>query len=275
MAPVNKVIPFSSVDGPGNRTAIFFQKCNFNCLSCHNPETINLCNHCGTCVEICPEKVLTLSESGEVYWEKEDCSKCDRCVAACPNNATPKVSYYTISQLVNKVLKYKNFISGVTFSGGECTLYREFITEVSKELNPHDLTCFIDTNGGIDLSTDHSFVEQVDGFMLDIKAWDNGEHLKLSGVDNQTVLKNLDFLIASGKLFEVRTVIIPELLSNKLTVEKISQKIARHNVRLKLIAYRDTGVRKHLISAPSPTEEMMKQMEQVALNNGVKEVILI
>ena len=23
-APVNKIIPFSSVDGPGNRTAVFF-----------------------------------------------------------------------------------------------------------------------------------------------------------------------------------------------------------------------------------------------------------
>ena len=38
-ARVNKIIPFSSVDGPGNRTAIFLQGCNINCLYCHNPET--------------------------------------------------------------------------------------------------------------------------------------------------------------------------------------------------------------------------------------------
>ena len=37
--PVNKIIPFSSVDGPGNRTAVFVQGCNFNCHYCHNPET--------------------------------------------------------------------------------------------------------------------------------------------------------------------------------------------------------------------------------------------
>ena len=29
--PVNKIIPFSAVDGPGNRTAVFVQGCNFNC----------------------------------------------------------------------------------------------------------------------------------------------------------------------------------------------------------------------------------------------------
>ena len=40
-APVNKIIPFSSVDGPGNRTAVFFQGCNWDCCYCHNPETRN------------------------------------------------------------------------------------------------------------------------------------------------------------------------------------------------------------------------------------------
>lgn len=38
-AIVTKIIPFSSVDGPGNRTAIFLQGCNIDCKYCHNPET--------------------------------------------------------------------------------------------------------------------------------------------------------------------------------------------------------------------------------------------
>ena len=37
---INQIIDSSVVDGPGNRTAIFFQGCNFNCHYCHNPETI-------------------------------------------------------------------------------------------------------------------------------------------------------------------------------------------------------------------------------------------
>lgn len=49
-APVNKIIPFSSVDGPGNRTAVFFQGCNWDCCYCHNPETRNMCTGCmGLC----------------------------------------------------------------------------------------------------------------------------------------------------------------------------------------------------------------------------------
>lgn len=40
--PVKDIIPFANVDGSGNRTSIFVQGCNLNCIYCHNPETIKL-----------------------------------------------------------------------------------------------------------------------------------------------------------------------------------------------------------------------------------------
>jgi pyruvate formate lyase activating enzyme len=36
-ARVADVIPFSWVDGPGNRFVVFTQGCPFDCLACHNP----------------------------------------------------------------------------------------------------------------------------------------------------------------------------------------------------------------------------------------------
>ncbi len=67
MALVNKIIPFSCIDGPGNRTSIFFQGCNFKCSYCHNPETINKCVNCGKCVAVCPVNALEIKDKKVVY----------------------------------------------------------------------------------------------------------------------------------------------------------------------------------------------------------------
>ena len=37
---VASTIAFSNVDGPGNRFVVFLQGCNFDCVACHNPQTI-------------------------------------------------------------------------------------------------------------------------------------------------------------------------------------------------------------------------------------------
>lgn len=40
VANIRQILPFSCVDGPGNRSVVFFQGCNMRCKTCHNPETI-------------------------------------------------------------------------------------------------------------------------------------------------------------------------------------------------------------------------------------------
>ena len=86
-APVNKIIPFSSVDGPGNRTAIFLQGCNINCRYCHNPETRAVCISCGTCDIECPKHAIIISSKGKFSIDKEKCVGCGICLSVCPMDA--------------------------------------------------------------------------------------------------------------------------------------------------------------------------------------------
>ena len=72
-APVNKIIPVSVVDGPGNRTAVFLQGCNISCAYCHNPETQKLCTGCGICVDGCPAGALALNGKTVSWDEKKMC----------------------------------------------------------------------------------------------------------------------------------------------------------------------------------------------------------
>lgn len=38
MASIDSIETFGTVDGPGIRTVVFFNKCNLRCIYCHNPE---------------------------------------------------------------------------------------------------------------------------------------------------------------------------------------------------------------------------------------------
>lgn len=272
-ATINGIIKSSSVDGPGNRLVVFFQGCNINCLYCHNPETINLCRNCGYCVELCPNGALELINDKVIFY-KNLCSECDLCIKKCPYNSSPKTQPYTLEELMAIIRKYRFFIRGVTFSGGECTLNSDFIIAASKEIKKLNLDVYLDSNGKFDFESKKELIENIDKVMLDIKAWDREEHIKLTNYDNDDILYNLIKLIEKDKLFEVRTVIVPEFLSNDVTVREVSKLIKNTNIRYKLIKYRHHGVREN-IDFQSPKEKYMKELEQIAKDIGVEETIII
>ncbi len=235
--PVRKIIKFSNVDGPGNRMAIFLQGCNYDCHYCHNPETIEM-------------------KPGD-----------------------QRIREYSIEELLGEIKKVAPFIRGITISGGESTLYYSAITELFRRIKAETkLTCFIDTNGSLPLWEERytEFVEVTDSFMLDVKAWDREEHRELTGQENENVIKNLKFLLEIDRLFEVRTVVVPESLTNIETIREVSKVIAGSKTRYKIIRYRRMGVRPdRLVGVKSPGDELMEEMREAALREGVEEVIII
>ena len=242
-APVNKIIPFSNVDGPGNRTAVFFQGCPFNCLYCHNPETIHLCRDCGACVKTCPAGALTLGGDGAVHWDSAACVQCDTCIRTCPHDASPKVRWMTVEELMGELRRSMPYIRGISTSGGECTLQNEFLIELFTEVRKLGKTCLIDSNGSFDFEKDPRVLQVSEGVMLDVKAVEKSWSDQLISYPRDTVLKNLDYLLRVGKLYEVRTVILPDRdRENEETVRFVADKI-RDGCFYKIIRYRPFGVR--------------------------------
>ena len=242
-APVNKIIPFSNVDGPGNRTAIFFQGCTFDCLFCHNPETICLCRNCGICVETCPASALSFDSERKVVWDSTSCVGCDTCIRLCPHDASPKIRWMTVEELMKEVLRSAPYIEGITTSGGECTLQNSFLVEFFAEVRKLGKTCLIDSNGSFDFEADPRILAVSEGVMLDVKAVDRRWSEILLSHTPDLVLKNLDYLLSAGKLQEVRTVIFPGRdRENEETVRYVSGHIGSR-CPYKIIRYRPFGVR--------------------------------
>lgn len=276
-ATVNKIIPFSSVDGPGNRTAIFLQGCGFNCQYCHNPETIHTCIHCGTCVPYCKPGALTMVD-GRVRYDITKCVLCDECFHHCPHGASPRTREMTPERVMEEVEKNMPFIRGITVSGGECTRWRDFLVELLTLAKARGLHTLLDSNGSYEFGADPELMAVTDGVMLDIKAWTPEEHRRVTGQDNEIVLKNLHWLAENGKLPEVRTVIVPELFDCEQTVRNVCQVLVengRLDTRYKVICYRPMGVREMYKGLVPPTQSQLQELAAVARGYGLKDVVII
>jgi YjjW family glycine radical enzyme activase len=271
---INRIIDFSAVDGPGNRTVIFFQGCNFNCTYCHNPETINFCTSCGICAEHCPGRALDFSDN-TIRWNAGACTDCDTCLRVCPNGASPKTTIYTAEALLDAIRKNLPFISGITISGGECTLQYDFISEFLELARERGISAFIDTNGHLHPDRMKKLSRLFDKAMLDIKAFAEDSHRKLTGASPDYVLANARQLLQNNKLYEIRSLVAVGL-DNEYTVDKVSRLIASYNpdLRYKIIAYRPHGVRNPDVLKP-PSADLIAELSEKARNNGCRNVITV
>lgn len=330
--PVNKIIPFSSVDGPGNRTAVFVQGCNFNCHYCHNPETRAVCISCGDCVATCPAGALTLSVEGQcwplpsggvnaastaptgtgttattaseaagectaetkpprglVLFNPAKCVGCDTCIHTCTHDASPRIRYMNAEEVYAEVKRNVPFIRGVTVSGGECTFYPAFLHDLALLAKRDGLGFLLDSNGTYDFEADPAeLLSVIDGVMLDIKAYDAADHRAVTDVDNTLVLRNMRFLADRGQLYEVRTVVVPELFDTEKTIVDTARALQPYlsrqkhwpanegtSIRYKIIKYRPFGVREAYRSFTPPTDAWLEHLAELARSEGMTDIVII
>lgn len=277
-AVVNRIIPFSSVDGPGNRTAVFLQGCNIDCRYCHNPETRGFCQQCGICVEQCPEGALSVV-GGHVHYDPVKCVQCDTCIHVCPHDSSPRTEELSPEEVYERVRKQIPYIRGISVSGGECMLQPEFLTGLFRLARADGLTTLIDSNGTIPFSEHPDLMEVTDGVMLDIKAFDCGEHRKVTGASNETVLANAVWLAEHAKLYEVRAVIVPDLYDTEQSIRSmgafLAPYLAIHEFRIKVIAYRPMGVRAEYACYQVPDPEYLNHLADILRGYGFQNIIII
>ena len=246
---VSKILPFSCVDGPGNRLVIFLQGCNYNCINCHNPHTITHCNDCGDCTAFCDSKALKKDASGKITFTEELCTSCDLCTDNCTQNANPKVQQYTTDSLVEIINKYRFFVNGITFSGGEATLQLKGLVNLISKIKADPALChlsiLIDSNGSLSASGWHKILPFIDGAMIDLKAWNSETHKKITGKGNERVIETINLLAKANKLQEVRLLLIPELSDYQEHIFELTnylEKLPQSTV-VKINAFRHHGVR--------------------------------
>ena len=234
----------STVDGLGIRTTVFFKGCNLNCFWCHNPEGKSSaaqiaffsekCISCGNCKKYCPTSL--------------ECKACGLCAEGCPTQARKLYGkQYSVEELISIIEADKAYYcatdGGVTFSGGECMLYPEFLLEIAKECKKRNISVAVDTAGNVPFSSFEKVLPYVDLFLYDIKSIDPDLHRKGTGVGNELILENLDKLIHHGANILIRIPSIPEFNAGT-EVEKIKAYCQDKGLNFEVLKYHEFGISK-------------------------------
>ncbi len=221
---------FSTFDGPGIRMTVFLKGCPLSCPWCHNPE--------GQSTQI------------EYYRSPNGCVNCDNClienkltsesISLCKRNLVRAFGEDISSEeLTEKILKNAKILSmnagGVTFSGGEPTLQRDFLLDCLKKLKNKVHTC-IQTTGFSENFCD--FLNNADMFLYDLKFIDNGLHKTFCKQDNKIILENYKTLASSPKPFITRVALITGVTDTEKNLTDIALFLKENNVKyVELLPY--------------------------------------
>ena len=263
----------SYVDGPGIRTTVFFKGCNLRCQWCHNPESqsaarqmmfyANKCTGCGKCKEVCPHHL-------------ETCDLCGKCALYCPHDAREVCGKeVTVKEVFDEIIKDKIFYEasggGVTFSGGECMLQIDFLTEILKACKEKGINTAVDTAGCISWEHFERILSCTDLYLYDVKCFDSEKHKRYTGVGNERILENLKELLRAGKAVWVRIPIVPtvnDTTEEMLQIKRFLESCGKPQ-KIELLPYHAMGEHKYAalgresqaFEVPSPEKmELLKRV---------------
>ena len=230
-ASVTNIQRFSLSDGPGIRTSVFLQGCNMRCVWCHNPETI-------------PQNPVEL-------FYREKCIGCGKCDEGCTAGARVMSSKeMSVEEVMREVRQDKRYYEesggGVTVSGGEPTLHAGFVMALADACRKENIQIAIETNMSLPWGLIEPVLRKMDFIMCDIKLNATVEHMKHTGIDNQTVFNSVGRASKLGIPMIVRTPLIPGITDGIDNLKPIAEYIAKMDniVRYELLNFNPLGASK-------------------------------
>lgn len=288
---VMQLQPFSVNDGEGIRTTIFMAGCPLRCKWCSNPEGFDqkpktafyekLCIGCGLCTTVCHvHNGINLNDPKQ----REKCDGCGKCADVCPKNAKKRmVVEKEVSEIVEEVKKHRLFYmqsgGGITFSGGETTMQREFLNELSETLYDMGFHLAMETCGYFDFDALKPVLQRMDLIFMDLKHMDSKKHAYFTGVGNEKILENIKRLKELPAEIVIRIPVIKGVNADVENIAASAEYVHTHlpQAKMELLPYHKFGFGKYEaleMETPddtfaAPTEKEMEELRKIITDLGV------
>lgn len=284
---------FSTHDGKGIRTNIFFKGCPLRCKWCSNPESQNYqpeiffvpkkCILCMECVKLSKNNEFSL-ESGKIVLNRELLNDPQIFRDICPTKAIEVIgTETTVEKILEEVSKdlpfYNNSEGGVTISGGEPFFQPELLETLTKELKKLKINVSIETCLHIPWDNIKRSAPNIDVFLADLKHIEPSKFKQFTNGNLDLVLFNFKALEAIGANVIIR---IPVIHGFNDTVQEMHSIIdfaadLKNVKEVNFLAYHSFGKSKYTqlgrdyhLSDGSVDHELLEGFVRYAKNLNIK-----
>lgn len=151
------------------------------------------------------------------------------------------------NELVSRILKYRHYFEnggGVTFSGGEPLLQKEFLIETLKLLKQCNVHTCLDTAG---INDCEEVLKYTDLVLFDIKTIDSEKYKDLVSASINESLEFLNLCQQRNKKMWLRQVIIPTINDNMEYINDLANfiKPLKNIEKIELLPYHTKGIFKY------------------------------
>ena len=290
---------FSTHDGAGIRTTVFFKGCPLRCVWCHNPEGIDIarrpvwfagkCIRCGACASEAPEAVkltpegIRLDPNARVDW--------DTVMDICPTGALRWDSQdVTVEALFAEIKKDAPFFAhggGVTLSGGDPLAQPGFAKQLLERCRDAGFHTAIETELYAPKSAIQAVLPLCNQIYVDLKLYDLEDHIRYTGVSNAGILDSFTEVLGSElrDRVTVRTPLIPGMTATEENLTAIGRFLYRlyPKVRWELLNYNPLASAKYPMlgreyclpeNTPRYSAAQMAAFREIAQTTGIENNII-
>lgn len=192
---------------------------------------------------------------------------------------------YTPEELVKRLVRFKPYFKnngGITFSGGEPLLQKDFLLETLKLCKKEGLHTCLDT-AGMGVGGYDEILSFTDLVLFDIKHYTPEGYMHVTGQNIEESLRFMDALKLAGTPLWLRHVVVPGLTDSKEHLEGLSEyiKSLKNDLniqKIELLPYHVLGKEKyHRLQIPyrledtepmnaAVTESWQKKLNQLLLH---------
>ena len=245
---------FSTNDGKGIRTIIFFKGCQLRCPWCSNPES-----------QFLGEEQM----KSNVYTNiKKNVGK-----------------LYSVDEIVKEVLKdeifYNTSKGGVTLSGGEVLMQAKIATKLLRELKENQIHTTIETCGEGNSGLFLKLIKYVDEVLFDLKIIDKLKAKKILNANIENILYNFKISSQNSNTI-VRFPYIPNYTDDINNIKQIINISKEENIEeIHILPYHNYGSvkyelldRKYLLkNLKTPSENEINRIKRLFESYNFKVLI--